>query len=161
MRSTSSKSLVVLACLVVASHARADFDGEVVGVLDGDTVDVLVATKPIRVRLANIDAPEKAQAYGARSRQALADLVFRRVVHVQEHGADRYGRAIGDITADGRSINRTMIALGMAWAYRKYLTDSTLLDVEASARAGRVGLWADPQPVPPWEWRRAKRAGEG
>lgn len=161
MRVANLKRFAALALLVVAGLARADFSGEVVGVLDGDTVDVLVANKPIRVRLANIDAPEKAQAFGARARQALADLVFRRVVHVQERGADRYGRTIGDISADGRSINRTMIALGLAWAYRQYLTDSALLDVEATARAGRVGLWADPQPVPPWEWRRAKRAGEG
>jgi micrococcal nuclease len=78
---------------------------------------------------------------------------------VRTNGLNRYGRTIGTILVDGRSINRMMVAEGIAWAYRRYLVDRSLLDVEAAARSGRVGLWVDPQPVAPWEWRTAKRNG--
>ena len=137
--------------------AHADFSGVVVSILDGDTVEVLVDRKPVRVRLAEIDAPEKAQAFGTRSRQALAAAVFQQLVTVKTTGLDRYGRTIGTILVDGHSVNRMMVAQGMAWVYRQYLMDRSLLDVEAAARSGRLGLWVDPNPVPPWEWRAAKR----
>jgi micrococcal nuclease len=127
------RSLAALALFLVAGIAHADFSGIVVGVLDGDTVDVLVDRKPVRVRLAEIDAPEKAQAFGTRSRQALAAAVFQQVVMVRTSGTDRYGRTIGTLLVDGRSINRLMVAQGMAWVYRKYLLDRSLLDVEATA----------------------------
>ena len=155
----TSKFLAVVALWFLVGTAHADFSGVVVSVLDGDTVDVLVDSKPVRVRLAEIDAPEKAQAFGTKSRQALAAAVFKQPVTVRTNGLDRYGRTIGTIVVDGRSINRMMVAEGMAWAYRRYLVDRSLLDVEAAARSGRVGLWVDPQPVAPWEWRAAKRNG--
>lgn len=139
--------------------AHADLSGVVVSVLDGDTVEVLVDRKPVRVRLAEIDAPERAQAFGTRSRQALAAEVFQQPVTVRTNGLDRHGRTIGTILVDGHSINRMMVEQGMAWAYRQYLVDRSLLDVEAAARSGRVGLWVDPNPTAPWEWRAAKRNG--
>ncbi|MEX3547664.1 MAG: thermonuclease family protein [Burkholderia sp.] len=151
--------LASCALLLVACMAHADFSGVVVGVLDGDTVDVLVDLKPVRVRLAEIDAPEKAQAFGTRSRQTLAAAVFQQTVNVRTAGVDRYGRTIGTLLVDGRSINRMMVAQGMAWAYRQYLVDRSLLDVEAAARAAKLGLWADPHAAAPWEWRAAKRMG--
>lgn len=120
-------------------------------------MDVLVDKKPRRVRLAEIDSPEKKQPFGTRSRQALATAVFQKTVEVRTAGTDRYGRTIGTLLVDGRSVNRAMVAQGMAWAYRSYLVDRTLLDVEAAARAARLGLWADPRPVAPWEWRAENR----
>jgi micrococcal nuclease len=151
--------LAVVALWLLVGVAHADFSGVVVSVLDGDTVDVLVDRKPVRVRLAEIDAPEKAQAFGTRSRQTLAAAVFQQPVTVRTNGLDRYGRTIGTILVDGQSINRMMVAQGMAWVYRQYLVDRSLLDVEAAARSGRVGLWVDPNPTAPWEWRAAKRNG--
>ena len=151
--------LVALVLCIAAGQAHADFAGRVVGVLDGDTVDVLVDRTPIRTRLAEIDAPEKAQAFGTRSRQALAAAVFQKSVYVRSASVDRYGRAIGTLLVDGRSVNRMMVEQGMAWVYRAYLVDRSLLDVEAAARAGRVGRWADPHAVAPWEWRAEKRKG--
>lgn len=115
------------ALLFVAGIAHADFSGVVVGVLDGDTVDVLIDQKPVRVRLAEIDAPEKAQAFGTRSRQALAAAVFKQAVDVRTTGVDRYGRTIGTLLVDGHSVNRMMVAQGMAWVYRQYLVDRSLL----------------------------------
>lgn len=149
--------LTACALLLVAGIAHADFSGVVVGVLDGDTVDVLVSQKPVRVRLAEIDAPEKAQAFGTRSRQTLAAIVFKQAVDVRTAGVDRYGRTIGTLLVNGRSVNRMMVAQGMAWVYPQYLVDRSLLDVEAAARASKAGLWADPHAVAPWAWRAAKR----
>ena len=148
--------LAAVALWLVVGLAHADFSGVVVSILDGDTVDVLVDRKPVRVRLAEIDAPEKAQAFGTRSRQALAAAAFQQLVTVKTSGLDRYGRTIGTILVDGHSVNRMMVAQGMAWAYRQYLVDRSLLDVEATARSGRLGLWVDTNPVPPWEWRAQK-----
>ncbi len=145
-----------LAC--AAAAARADFSGEVVRILDGDTLEVLVNKIPVRVRLAEIDAPEKAQPFGTRARQALAAITFRRDVQVIEAGKDRYGRTIGTVVVNGTSANRTMVASGMAWAYRAYLIDKSLLSVEEEARAAKRGLWADAEPVPPWEWRASQRS---
>ena len=146
--------LVALVLCIAAGQAHADFAGRVVGVLDGDTVDVLVDRTPIRTRLAEIDAPEKAQAFGTRSRQALAAAVFQKSVYVRSASVDRYGRAIGTLLVDGRSVNRMMVEQGMAWVYRQYATDRSLFALEDEARASRRGLWADPSPVPPWQFRR-------
>lgn len=151
------RTLAVCALLMVAGLAHADFSGVVVRVLDGDTVEVLVDQKPVRVRLAQIDSPEARQSFGTRSRQALASAVFQKTVEVQTTGTDRYGRTIGTLVVNGHSVNRAMVAQGMAWAYRAFLVDKTLLDVEATARAARLGLWADPHAVAPWEWRAEKR----
>lgn len=153
----TSRILAVIALWLLVGVAHADLSGVVVSVLDGDTVDVLVDRKPVRVRLAEIDAPERAQAFGTRSRQALAAKVFQQPVTVRTNGLDRHGRTIGTILVDGHSINRMMVEQGMAWAYRQYLVDRSLLGVEAAARSARVGLWVDPNPTAPWEWRAAKR----
>jgi micrococcal nuclease len=149
--------LVLLVATLAAGAARADFSGLVVGVLDGDTVDVLVDKTTIRVRLAEIDAPEKAQPFGTRARQALAGMVFKQPVTVQTAGQDRYGRTLGTISAAGVNINRRMVSEGMAWAYLKYVKDRSLIAEETAAKAAARGLWADPSPVPPWEWRASKR----
>lgn len=140
------------------SAAWADFSGRVVKVLDGDTIDVLVDRKPVRVRLAEIDAPERKQAFGSRSRQALDALVAGQVVTVADAGRDRYGRVLGTVYASGVNVNAEMVRQGMAWAwvYRQYPSDKQLLVLEEDARAGRRGLWADPAPVPPWEFRRQR-----
>ena len=125
--------------------------------MDGDTIDVLVNRQPVRVRLAQIDAPEKRQAFGTRSRQALAALVFRKTVTVAEAGRDRYGRVIGTVHLAGVDVNAQMVREGMAWVYRQYAKDRTLYELERQAKASKRGLWADPEPVAPWDYRRSKR----
>lgn len=148
--------LAALACactLGFASAARADFSGPVIAILDGDTIDVLIDRHPVRVRLAQIDAPEKRQAFGTRSRQALSALVFRQSVTVADAGRDRYGRVLGTVYVSGVNVNAEMVRQGMAWVYRQYATDRGLFALEDEARAGRRGLWADPSPVPPWQFR--------
>lgn len=141
--------------LAVSSAALADFSGTVVRIVDGDTLDVLVANRPVRVRLAQIDAPERSQAFGARARQALSALAFRRVVTVADVGVDQYGRQLGTVYVAGANINAAMVDRGMAWAYRWYLTDRSLIRLEQQARAAHRGLWIDPAPVAPWLFRRS------
>ena len=112
-----------------------------------------------RLRLTEIDTPERAQPWGTRARQALADKVFRHQVRVLPEGKDRYDRMLGKIYLDGRDINREMVREGHAWAYRQYLNDQSLLEDERRARNAGTGLWSLPpaQHVPPWAWRRGER----
>ena len=134
-----------------------------VGVSDGDTLTVLdAANQQHKIRLAEIDAPERGQPWGDRSRQALAALVFGKMVSVQQTDTDRYGRVVARVFGDGRDVNRAMVEDGHAWAYRQYLTDKTLLATEARARGERRGLWSmsDAQTVPPWDWRQGERVGQ-
>ena len=105
-----------------------------------------------------IYAPEKRQAFGTRSRQALARLVFRQSGRVGETGRDRYGRVIGTVYLGNVDVNAQMVREGMAWVYRQYAKDKVLYELESQARGRRLGLWVDPDPVAPWEYRRDRRA---
>jgi endonuclease YncB( thermonuclease family) len=156
----------VLAAAILAAAApasAANFSGEVVRILDGDTVDVLVNRQPVRVRLASIDAPEirhgtrnPGQPFGERSRQSLASMVFRQNVIIDVEGTDQYGRAIGTIMEGNFNVNAEQVRRGMAWVYRHYTHDPALLSAEQEARAQKRGLWADPNPVPPWDYRHSR-----
>lgn len=149
-----------LALLLSPSLALSqDFTGRVVGVMDGDTIEVLHNKTPQRIRLYGIDCPEKAQAYGQRAKQATSSLVFAKTVTIESHGQDKYKRTVGDVfLSDGTHVNRELVAQGWCWWYRKYAEeDVTLAALEAAARLAQNGLWADPEPVPPWEWRKLKR----
>lgn len=138
--------------------------GRVVAVLDGDTVTVLdSAEQQHRVRFFGIDAPEKAQAYGQVSKRNLSDLVFNREVVVEVADRDRYGRKVGRIFVDGQDANLLQVRAGLAWAYRQYLKGEhreAYIAAEAEARGARRGLWGDPDPTPPWEWRRRSKSSK-
>ena len=133
--------------------AHADFLSRVVSVADGDTITVLHGLEPIKVRLIEIDAPEKAQAFGNKSRQVLAALVFGKDVEIEEHGKDKYKRTLGRVVVNGVDANAEMVRQGYAWVYRKYSKNPELLRLETEAKEARRGLWADPERIPPWEWR--------
>jgi micrococcal nuclease len=133
------------------------FAGEVVGVSDGDTVDVMRAGAAVRIRLYGIDAPEKAQAFGRRAKEFTSDLAFRKVVAVCVMDRDQYGRLVADLTLpNGRSLNRELVAAGLAWWYRRYSSDQSFGVLEQEARAAQRGLWADRTPTPPWNWRKER-----
>lgn len=136
------------------------FKGKVIRVLDGDTIEVLQENKPVRVRLANIDAPEKKQAYGRWSTNQLKSLIAAQSVTVTYTQSDRYGRIIGRVfTTNGIEANRFMVKSGAAWVYERYNTDDELPALQLEAQKMKRGLWADSQPVPPWEWRHTKGTG--
>ena len=123
-----------------------------------DTIEVLHNTHPERVRLSDIDCPEKGQAYGNNAKHAASQLVFGRDVILQTHGQDKYNRTLADVfLRNGTHVNHTLVKDGWCWWYRKYAPGDTALEgLENEAREARKGLWADPQPVPPWEWRKRK-----
>ena len=143
------------ALLLAAACAAAPATVEVVTVHDGDTVTVLKGREQIRVRLACIDAPERGQAFGARARQKLSDLVMRKHVTLTVIDRDDYGRTVARILHDGEDVNLAMVRAGLAWHYRYHCPDDrALAEAEVEARRERRGLWADARPEAPWEWRR-------
>ena len=152
---------MLLGCVSILScpyAAVADFSGSVVSVLDGDTIEVLHNQHPERIRFYGIDCPEKGQAYGNKAKQATSALVFGKEVTLQTHGKDKYKRTLADVLLpDGTNVNQQLVKDGWCWWYRKYSPGNTVLEgFEQEARKARIGLWADPQPVPPWEWRKRK-----
>lgn len=149
------------AILLLVAGAAIACTGRVVGVTDGDTIKVLCDRTEVKVRLAEIDAPERGQPFGAKAKVALSELVFGRQVRLDVTDTDRYGRSIARVWIGTTDANREMIRRGCAWAYRKYLTDTTLLNDEAAAQRARSGLWADANPLPPWEFRTKNRKSRG
>lgn len=153
--------LLVLLCHFVCAQ---ELSGRVVGIADGDTFTFLTAeNRQIKVRLAEIDTPEKAQPYGTRAKQALSDLIFGKEVRVMEADMDRYGRLVGHVYVGNIHVNRRMVQEGMAWVYRQYMHDKSLLLDEQQARASKRGLWSLPahDQVPPWDWRRGVKSTKG
>lgn len=129
-----------------------------VSVHDGDTLTVLIEQRQVRVRLTEIDAPELGQAFGKRSKQSLAELCYGKPAEIEVHSHDRYGRTLAQITCAGRDANAEQVRRGYAWTYTRYAAaDSPLYALEGAARAARRGLWGDPAPIPPWDWRRRGR----
>lgn len=149
----------------VQSPARENvLTGYVVSVADGDTITVLDASRQQhKIRLAGIDAPEKKQPFGDRSRQNLAAMVFNKTVDVEWGKQDRYGRTLGKVMVNGVDANLEQIKAGLAWWYEKYRREQSPEDqrryseTEQHARAARVGLWRDSAPVAPWDWRKRGR----
>ena len=141
------------------THTDSSVSGQVVSVLKGDSIEVLHHQQAERIRLNGIDCPEKGQAYGKHAKHAASAIAFRKEVTIQTHGKDKYTRIIGGvILEDGTNVNHTLVKDGWCWWYRKYAPEDTALKgLEREARDGRQGLWADPQPVPPWEWRMGSR----
>ena len=141
--------------MAVSAFAWADPQGLVVSVHDGDTLTVLVEKQQIKVRLAEIDAPELRQPYGNRSKQALHELCYQELAEVKQIARDRYGRSVAEVICKDVDAGAHQVALGLAWVYDRYSKPSSpLYPLQDSAKAARRGLWADNEPVPPWEWRR-------
>lgn len=151
-------SFLLVAAFLVAP--AADIRGTVVSVADGDTVTVLDGQqKQHRIRLAEIDAPEKGQPFGKQAKQVLSRWVFGKEVVVRVEGRDRYGRTIGTIFAGGANVNEALLLAGVVWVYRRYSKTAAYLSIEDEARRRRIGLWSQSDPTPPWEFRRHRRSG--
>jgi len=145
-------------CFSLVAHGET-ISGRVIGISDGDTLTVLDASNTQhKVRLAGIDAPEKAQAFGQRGKQKLSELCYGKTATINVISTDRYGRSVGDVDCSGINANEAMVQSGFAWVYRKYDKGyEHLYSLEEEARDARRGLWADSNPIAPWEWRRTKR----
>jgi endonuclease YncB( thermonuclease family) len=126
----------------------------IVGVADGDTLTARCDDQTVKIRLAEIDAPEKAQPFGARSKEHLSELCFDVEAEVYPQTTDRYGRTVARVTCDGVDASAEQVRSGMAWVYDKYVVDMGLFDLQDEAVAAREGLWSANNPIPPWKWRR-------
>lgn len=163
----------ILALIAIPIVAFADISGNVVSVTDGDTIKVLDSSNTQhKVRLTGIDAPEKGQHYGTKSREHLASMVAGKEVIVESDKNDRYGRVLGkvwvqpsDCPTCGKTLdaNHAQILAGMAWWYRYYAKEQSPEDrgryesAENEARKRQWGLWADPKPINPYDWRQGVR----
>lgn len=151
----------VLALVLVASraHAAEPFEAKVVEIMDGDTVGALRTDTRgyVKIRLAEIDAPEKSQPFGNQSKKSLSDLVFSKIVRVSVQTTDRYGRLVARLYTGETDVSAAQLRAGMAWVYTRYSRDPKLPAFEAEARAARRGLWSDAHPVAPWDYRRGLR----
>jgi endonuclease YncB( thermonuclease family) len=137
----------------------------VVGIADGDTLTARCGMpaeyQQVKVRLAEIDAPEKNQAFGQRSKEYLSALCFNQQATIRSDKKDRYGRTIARVECQSQDASPALVKAGMAWAYTKYLTDPEIKRLEVQAKSAGVGLWRDAVPVPPWEFRKSGKAAGG
>ena len=152
--------LILFSCSLQA----ATLQGKVVSVADGDTIKVLDATNTQhKIRLQGIDAPEKTQPFGQKSKQSLSQLVYNKQVTVEYQKKDKYGRILGKVILNGTDVCLEQIKLGMAWHYKQYESEQnkedreTYAQVEQTARVQAVGLWKDKMPNPPWEYRKQQK----
>ena len=134
----------------------ATYEGKVVKIADGDTLTLLLEKTQYKIRLAQIDTPEKGQPYGQKAKQALGNMVFNKLIKVKIETIDRYGRYVADIYLDKKHVNAELVKAGAAWVYRKYSNNKVLILLEQDAKKNKIGLWGmqEDQIMAPWEWRK-------
>lgn len=164
LRAVLALCLLVLAWSAVAPAAAGSMHGVVIVVIDGDTVlfkpdHYGVASRAfLKIRLADIDAPEKDQPYGEAATRALAAWVLNRRVELDTVATDVYGRTVARIRKGAMQVNAEMVRQGFAWTSTRSRNQAALLDAQQEARRAQRGLWNDAAPTPPWVWRRAQRS---
>ena len=153
----------LLLCLSLNTQAEP-LTGRVVGIADGDTLTLLAGTNtPYKIRLGGIDAPERGQPFGNVSRRHMAEIAFGKQATADCYKVDRYGRLVCTVYVDGKDLGLAQIDAGLAWWFRLYANEQppqerlTYDMAETKAYVDRIGLWSDPHPVPPWEWRKTER----
>jgi len=148
--------LLTLVCLTLASVGQAEvFSAKVIAVIDGDTVLIMRPNhRPEKVRLLNIDAPEKSQAFGTQSTQSLSAMVLKRQVKIEVKAEDHYGRLLGEIAVDDRTVNEEQVKRGMAWEYAGYNKNHRYVILQNEAQQAHRGLWQQTAPQAPWQWRK-------
>lgn len=160
-QTNSVKRICLLIFLILGQLVWAQgqpFKGKVVGIKDGDTFKVLHNRKEYTIRLAHIDAPEKKQPFGNKSKQYASTLCFGKEVLVRPtQRNDRYGRIIAEIIIGNRVVNKELVKQGLAWHFTKYSKSQEYVRLEREARQKRIGIWSEKSPIAPWDWRKGKR----
>jgi len=149
------RALLALICFLALNVQAEIFSAKVIVVMDGDTVMVLRDGKKTKIRLANIDAPEKDQAFGKQSRDSLREMIGKKQVQIDSKAVDQYGRLVGLISLDGHNINQEQVQRGLAWEYSHYHSDQTYIRLQNEAQRARRGLWTQANPQAPWQWRKS------
>ena len=152
------KTFKTICLLVACSICNAEYleNLKIKRVVDGDTVHVFYQDEVYKIRLTEIDAPERDQPYGSNSTEYLKSLLKEGMVDVDISGTDRYGRKLGRLYWRGKDINRELVSAGYAWVYDQYVTDNSFYENQSKARNSKKGLWEDQNPLEPWNWRKLK-----
>ena len=152
------KTLIFIGALLVSQVSNAEYleSLKIKRVVDGDTVHVFYQDEVYKIRLTEIDAPERDQPYGSNSTEYLKSLLKEGMVDVDISGTDRYGRKLGRLYWQGMDINRELVSAGYAWVYDQYVTDNSFYENQSKARNSKKGLWEDQNPLEPWNWRKLK-----
>ena len=153
------KTLSIFSLLIISYFCNADYleNLQIKKIVDGDTVHVFYQDDVYKVRLTEIDAPERNQPFGKDSTEFLKSLLKEGKVNIDISGTDRYGRKLGRLYWKGGDINRVLVSEGYAWVYDDYVTDRSFYENQSKARELRKGLWKDSNSIPPWEWRKRKK----
>lgn len=147
--------LILLGFIVLSASTAYGNSGVVVHVLDGDTLTLLTDKKTeVRVRLKEIDAPESSQAFGYKAKQALLVMCAGKKAELRDVSVGKYGRTLANVYCDGVYVNKELVKKGMAWVYRRYSKDPSMIPAEEKAKSAKLGLWSGSNPIPPWEFRR-------
>ena len=149
----------LLALIILSSYLFSlELIGKVVKVSDGDTVTILTSDKTQhKIRLNDIDAPEKKQAFGNKSKDNLAKYIAGKTVTVEYQKKDKYKRVLGTIYYNNTDINLQQVKDGYAWVYKKYSNNQTYYKAEKVAKDKKAGLWVDKNPLEPWKFRKKKK----
>jgi micrococcal nuclease len=153
-------TVLSLIALILIPALAFGWQGKVVGVSDGDTITVMHDGKGEKIRIYGVDCPEGHQDFGSRAKQFTSNMVFGKMVDVKKMDTDRYGRTVGVVTIDGKTLNEELLKSGMAWFFTKYCKESFCgqwKQSEEVARKSKVGLWSMPNPIPPWDFRHPKQ----
>ena len=152
------KTLILIGALLVSQVSNAEYleNLKIKRVVDGDTVHVFYQDEVYKIRLTEIDAPERDQPYGSNSTEYLKSLLKEGMVDIDISGTDRYGRKLGRLYWRGKDINRELVSAGYAWVYDQYVTDNSFYENQSKARNSKKGLWEDQNPLEPWNWRKLK-----
>ena len=153
------KIFALITILIWANVAVAEeYNAKVIVVIDGDTLVVWHNNAKVKIRLANIDAPEKNQQFGMDARQAMVGMVFKKQVHIESQAVDKYGRTVALVSVDGLNVNEEMVKRGMAWEYSSYKPGRVYMALQSEAQQAHRGLWSQRNPIAPWIWRKTHPA---
>lgn len=147
------KLLITLILSVLISTST--FTGKVIRITDGDTIVVLTENyEQVKVRLEGIDCPEHNQDFGTKAKQATSELCFNKMVRIEKSGTDKYGRTLGFVYVGDICVNKELLREGMAWHYKYFNKDPEMAKLESEAKKAKIGLWSQPNPIAPWDFRR-------
>ena len=147
-------AILSLALAFFSANCLADDSTYVEYVFDGDTVNIHQLSSEYKLRLSDIDAPEKNQPVGKESRRALIKLCMNQPMNVQLLGTDQYNRQLGHLQCNQIDAGLYLVKNGWAWYSAKYSNDKEIMQAEKTARLNKLGLWKNKNPVPPWIWRK-------
>lgn len=151
------KTLLIFLSFILLSSSEI-ITGKVVKVSDGDTITILTEkNEQVRIRFSGVDCPEKSQEFGQKAKEFTANLCAGKQVKVISQSKDRYGRVLGVVMVDGVNVNKELLKEGLAWHYKQYDKSKEFANLESQARRKKIGLWAEKNPIAPWEFRKIKK----